>query len=137
VRNYVNGSYLDIHPTADVSDSPEADSVIQIRYSYLIVSFIVVSLIIQFAWRKSRPVEQRQKDIALVSATWFSILAPLSWFIVFKSHSYIHTHVNYVVWQMPFIFFGFAVWGIVIGRVLSMPGLRQATAKPTATQVQG
>jgi hypothetical protein len=137
VRNYINGSYLDIRPQADASDSPEADSVIQVRYSHLIISFIIMSLIALFAWRKRSPAEQKQKEMALVSATWFSILAPLSWFIIFKSHSYIHTHINYVVWQMPFTLFGFAVWGIVLGRVLSIPRRRKDTVAPTETQVQG
>ena len=116
VRNYINGSYLTLRPDADGSDSPEADPVIEIRYFHLIVSFVVMSLIAVFAWRKNLSVEQRQKDIALVATTWFSILAPLSWFIIFKSHSYIHTHVNFVVWQMPFTLFGFAVWGAVFQR---------------------
>jgi hypothetical protein len=137
VRNYVNGSYLDIRPKADASDSPEADSVIKIRYSHLIVSFVIMSIVALFALGKNKTPEQQQRDMALVAATWFSILAPLSWFIIFKSHSYIHTHVNYVVWQMPFTFFGFAVWGIVVGRVLSRTGLRKETVPPSATQIQG
>jgi hypothetical protein len=116
VRNYINGSYLKIRPNGDASDSPKAESVIEIRYSYLIVSFVVMSLLAIFAWTRNKSIEQRQQDIALVAATWFSILAPLSWFIIFKSHSYIHTHVNFVVWQMPFTLFGFAVWGVVIKR---------------------
>lgn len=116
VLNYVNGSYLNIRTQADASDSPAADSVIEIRYSYLIASFGVMSLLAIFAWRRSRSPDQRQKNIALVATTWFSILAPLSWFMIFKSHSYIHTHINFVVWQMPFTLFGFALWGMVIAR---------------------
>ena len=118
VLNYINGPYLDIRPDADGSDSARADTVIEIRYSYLIVSFVVMSLLAVFAWTRNKSTEQRQRDIAVVITTWFSILAPLSWFIIFKSHSYIHTHVNYIVWQMPFTLFGFAIWGVVIGRAL-------------------
>jgi hypothetical protein len=122
VRNYINGSYLNIRTQEDGSDSSEAGSVIEIRYSYLIVSFVVMSLISLFAWKKNRSLDLRQKDIALVAATWFSILAPLSWYVIFKSHSYIHTHVNFVVWQMPFTLFGFAIWGFVVQRLMESKG---------------
>jgi hypothetical protein len=47
---------------------------------------------------------------------WFSLLAPLSWFVIFKAHSYIHTHMNFIVWQMPFTFFGFAACGLLVER---------------------
>ena len=116
VLNYINGPYLDIRSNADASDSAEVGSAFEVRYSYLIASFVVMSILAVLAWTRNKSAEQRQRDIALVNATWFSILAPLSWFIIFKSHSYIHTHVNYIVWQMPFTLFGFAIWGIVIQR---------------------
>ena len=40
---------------------------------------------------------------ALLCATAVSILAPLSWFVLFKGHSYIHTHMNAIVWHLPFV----------------------------------
>jgi hypothetical protein len=52
---------------------------------------------------------------ALLAATWFSLLAPLSWFVLFKAHSYIHTQINFILWQMPFTIFGFAFCGLVFG----------------------
>jgi hypothetical protein len=45
--------------------------------------------------------------------TWFSLLAPLSWFVIFKGHSFIHTHMNAITWHMPFMFLGFALVGYV------------------------
>lgn len=47
---------------------------------------------------------------ALVITVWFSFLAPISWFILAKSHSYIH-NINYIVWHIPFMIFGFALVG--------------------------
>jgi hypothetical protein len=119
VRNYMDGSYLDLRPNADASDSADAGPVIKVSYSHLIVSFVVVSLLVMLAWKMNPPAGQRDKVPALIITTWFSILAPLSWFIIFKSHSYIHTHINFVVWQMPFTLFGFAAWGAAIQRALS------------------
>jgi hypothetical protein len=53
-------------------------------------------------------------SLALIGAAWFAILPPLSWFVLFKAHSAIHGHLNFIVWQMPFTFFGFAVIGLLL-----------------------
>ena len=58
--------------------------------------------------------QQRKRNLALITTLWVSILAPLSWYVIFKGHSYIHTHMNHILWQMPFTFFGFAVCGVAI-----------------------
>lgn len=54
-----------------------------------------------------------RKTFALVATTWVSILAPLSWLIIFKGHSYIHSHMNPIVWYMPFCLFGFTMIGYI------------------------
>jgi hypothetical protein len=56
----------------------------------------------------------RQKALALLAATWYSSLAPLSWLIIFKAHAYIHIRLAPVVWQLPFLFFGIALIGFTI-----------------------
>ena len=48
----------------------------------------------------------------LVLATWFSILAPFSWYIIFKAHSFIHMHMNFIVWQMPFAWSSWEGWQV-------------------------
>lgn len=48
---------------------------------------------------------------ALIVTTWFSLLAALSWIILAKSHSEIHTQINYIVWHLPFMLFGCALLG--------------------------
>ena len=32
-----------------------------------------------------------------------SFLATISWFVLAKAHSYIHTHMNYVLWYFGFV----------------------------------
>ena len=59
----------------------------------------------------------KDTSVALVSTCLFSILAPLSWFVIFKAHSYIHLHMNFIVWYMPFALFGFVIIGLVITKV--------------------
>ena len=47
--------------------------------------------------------------------TGLSFFAPFSWLIIFKGHSYIHQHMNHIIWWMPTSFF------IVIYVIESLP----------------
>lgn len=55
---------------------------------------------------------KNSRRISTGLTTIFSILAPISWFIIFKAHAYIHTHLDFIVWYMPFIIWGFTNVGI-------------------------
>lgn len=55
-----------------------------------------------------------KKHKAIVFATWFSIVAPLSWFFLFIQHSNIHYHLNFIVWYIPFLPLGVLCFGILI-----------------------
>lgn len=54
-------------------------------------------------------VQEKRTIKALFITTWFSFFAPVSWFVLAKAHSYIHTHINIVLWDLPFKIFGFAL----------------------------
>ena len=62
---------------------------------------------------------KKSKIVTLIVTTWFSLLAPLSWLIMFKAAAYIHTHTNFIAFYMPFALFGFAIIGIVLSHFLS------------------
>jgi hypothetical protein len=49
--------------------------------------------------------------LAILITTWYSSLAALSWFIIFKAHASIHINLDYFVWQAPFLLLGFALIG--------------------------
>ncbi len=129
VITYVNGIFFDLNNYLSSSNTFVSDFLLKIRYAYLIVLFMVMSGLL--FWESKRAMaEQRQHYIALIWTTWFSMLAPLSWFVIFKAHSYIHTHMSFLLWQMPFTFFGFAVFGATViawtkgnGEKSSMGGL--------------
>ena len=86
---------------------------VQILYWHLVLVFLLFSAVFFLRHRLTDQVFPN-KGIALIAATWYSIFAPLSWFVIFKKHSFIHTHVNPMVWQMPFTLLGLAVCGFVI-----------------------
>lgn len=110
IITYINGIFFDFNNYIKIEDSFISKYLFKVRYSYLIVMFIVMS-IITFIRTNHMTETSQQQGIALIGATWFSLLAPLSWFVIFKGHSYIHTHMSYLLWQMPFTLFGFAVIG--------------------------
>ncbi|HXQ35913.1 MAG TPA: hypothetical protein VN843_17995 [Anaerolineales bacterium] len=86
---------------------------VQILYWHLVLVFLLLTMIFFLKHRFTDQVFPN-RGIALVGATWYSLLAPLSWFVIFKKHSFIHTHVNPIVWQMPFTILGLALCGFVI-----------------------
>ena len=52
-----------------------------------------------------------KKFWGLLIITLISILAPCSWLVLAKAHSYIHIHLNYINFSMPYIIFVFALLG--------------------------
>ncbi len=117
IITYLNGTFIDANKYLPFSIPFISRYLLKVHYSKLILLFLIMSGLLYFLRNRVYNENEKRKHLALIFATWFSILAPLSWFIVFKAHSYIHTHMNFIVWQMPFVFFGFAVCGLV-GKIL-------------------
>ena len=113
VITYLNGVFFDLNNYISIKDGFIAKNIFKIRYYYLIVLFMASSLLLVLN-SKNAIVNRWQQTSALFWMTWFSILAPLSWFVIFKAHSYIHTHMSFLLWQMPFTLLGFAVLGVVV-----------------------
>ena len=83
-----------------------------VPYYAIIILFAIVSMVYFILPKKnSATAGQSLQSTALIVTTWFSLLSPLSWYIVFKSVSYFHTHMNYLPWHMPFTLFGFGMCG--------------------------
>ena len=113
VRTYMNGVFFDFNNYLSLENTFVQNHLFKVRYYYLIVLFIAISVLL-FLRSKMMVAERQRQHIALIWTTWFSILAPLSWFVIFKAHSYIHTHMSFLLWQMPFTLFGFAVFGATV-----------------------
>jgi hypothetical protein len=41
----------------------------------------------------------------LLASAYIGLLGPLSWIVIFKSHSYLHVHLNSLFWYLPFMLF--------------------------------
>jgi len=115
-RGGARGTFFDLNNYLTIPSWTVSEFLFKVRYLYLLILFLLVSIVI--LWR-SRGFSGacRRKNIALISTTWVSIAAPLSWFYIFNQHSYRHTHMNFIVWQMPFTIFGFALCGLAVRRI--------------------
>jgi len=82
---------------------------LEISYFQIFSVFIIFSLLFLVRNHFLGSFPQRETGRALLITTWFSALAPLSWFVLFKPHSFIHTQMNFIIWQMPLMLYGFAL----------------------------
>jgi hypothetical protein len=78
----------------------------RIRFGSCIIIFFVFTVLILLSQSIDKHPVFRRQQTALSVMLWISMLAPLSWFVIFKGHSYIHTHMNSIVWHMPFMLLG-------------------------------
>lgn len=70
---------------------------------------------------------QKRRNLSLLLTFMFSILAPLSWLIIFKQHSANHFHLDYIVWYVPFALFGFLVIGEFVSLLATKFGFNKKT----------
>lgn len=80
----------------------------QIITVLMILSAVSLVLILRSGRRHTKPM---RTFLAALTVMWLSFLAPLSWHILAKAHSYVHGHMNHVLWYVPFLLIGFTFFG--------------------------
>lgn len=70
-----------------------------------ILSFVTILHI--YSLIKNRTQSDSSINLLILSA-WLSFLAPISWYVLASGHSAIHTHINYILWSLPFSLFATA-----------------------------
>lgn len=84
--------------------------IFNIRMNVIIVIIVVGMLMTLFTGKISPTIEKnRRKLLAFDIMTVVTFLSPLSWYILATAHSYIHLHICYILWSMPFIIIGLAL----------------------------
>jgi hypothetical protein len=90
---------------------PFWQSVGKISFGSFVLLFLSMTVIVFLTKKIRLHPAFRHQQIALVAMLWVSLLAPLSWIIIFKGHSYVHTHMNHIVWHLPFMLLGATLTG--------------------------
>lgn len=85
-------------------------SMVEVLEIYLLNSkiMLVIILLIIFIIKDLK----NKENIPLIVSIILSFVGVLSWIILAKGHSYIHTHINPVLWNIPFLMLSFAYFGI-------------------------
>lgn len=108
LTTYWNGNAFDL---AHWFDNGFMQYMSKISFGFCVTVFLVISFMV-FTSESIKPFAAfRRQQIALTIMLWVSFLAPLSWFVIFKGHSYVHPHMNHIIWHMPFMLLGAVLTG--------------------------
>lgn len=114
IYKYLKGSIFEF------SNFLNTEHVFKITFENLIFVFSLITALVFISEKYSKSIaEDRKKLIGLTLSVWVSVLAPLSWYVLAKAHSFIHVHINTVLWHLPFTFFGFTLLGAVIYKLVN------------------
>jgi len=86
--------------------------------TFFLFTALVAYLIYNFLIEKTFTQEKR-KLTGLFIATAFSVLCPLSWYVMFIEHAYIHFHRDVIVWYVPTMLYCFVIIGIAISLIFN------------------
>ena len=120
VNKYLEGFIFDFNQMLGGSSQN-----LNVKYQTVIFVFACISCLVwlcHFLFQRGKlPLEEESisKLTGLSIAVWFSFLAPLSWMVIFKGHSYIHTHMNFITWHMPFTLLGFGLLGAFLSMLVA------------------
>ena len=124
ITAYLKGTFLDLNNYLVTSNPVVSRLVFRVRYLYLLAAFAIMSVVAAWGRPGGSATQRQRKNNALVLTTWFSLLAPLSWYVIFRGHAIAHPHLDHIVWHMPFTLFGFAVCAVGIERAFALASNR-------------
>jgi len=113
IRTYLEGHAFSLSDRLNVG-SGIVKELVDGKYIYLILLIAVATAVFLVRYKASKNLKFHKVGFALMITSWCSILAPLSWFVVFKEHAEVHTSLDFIVWQMPFMLYGAALIGFVM-----------------------
>ncbi|MEW6288193.1 MAG: hypothetical protein AB1509_18435 [Chloroflexota bacterium] len=105
---------LSIYLNTNAFNTQTPPQVWQVPYWKLIALFGVFTGIFLVKHKIWKPESFPAGGLALMASTWYSILAPLSWYVIFKPTAYDHPFLFPMGWQMPFTLLGLALCGYVM-----------------------
>jgi hypothetical protein len=103
-----------------------------LTYGRFLLLFAASGLAALCLWRT--PIWDRSLE-ALLAAAAFSVAAPISWFVLARGHSWIHTHMNFVLWHLPFVNLAVLFMAVLLFRIAAktMARTRREMARSGST----
>lgn len=96
-----------------------------------IFPYFCLTVVIIFIWN----IRAKKMEYADLAGFVIALLTSISWFALAKAHSFIHTHMNFVLWYFGFIQIGFYV---ILKQICNGVQLcKIVTTKKTETETQG
>lgn len=77
----------------------------------LLILIIFICSIITYLLDKKETNKAKKTNNTLIITTFFSLICPFSWLIIFKQHAAAHPHIDYIIWYIPFLLYGFVIIG--------------------------
>lgn len=99
---YSDGDAIDLRYLASKFHSAG----IQIKFGLFLGVIVLASLCVPLSSG-----DNNKRMLALATTTWLSLTGVLGWFVIFKYHSISHTHMNFIIWYMPFMLLGGVLTG--------------------------
>lgn len=112
VGNYLRKDFINLRPLANQAGVGMFG--LKLNYGGLFLIFGLFSLWGEIMCQIRGGFAERARIRAMNITFWVSMLGPLSWYIIFRGHSYIHTSLDMLVWHMPMVIIGFILTGMVI-----------------------
>jgi hypothetical protein len=117
---YLSGAAFEL-PSFLAKHLPWAFS--RVFFAELLFVFALLTILFFYPGRLLKVDSEKLRNLRnLAIVTWISILAPFSWYVIFKGHAWSHSPINFITWFMPFCLFGMAMLGAALfpkKRVLS------------------
>lgn len=110
---YLNGYAFNFSTRFSASTTFIRD-IVDGRYLYIFILFALSAVLFFVKNLGTTKIDDYRKGLALIIATGYSAVAPISWAIIFRDHAASHTQLDLIIWQMPLTLFGFALVGLII-----------------------
>jgi hypothetical protein len=120
-RRYFGGAAVEF---PDFMTNSLPPYLVQVYFAEYVFVVLVLTVLFYYPANLIKLPEKKMKhfrDLALV--TWISILAPFSWYVIFKGHAWSHYPLDYITWFMPFCLFGLAMTGALLSHLAKKSGI--------------
>ena len=120
IASYLQGISLDL---SFLMQKIHEGLMLKVSFFHVLL-FLTVASVVLFGLKLIGRRKTRQIDVfqTIIITSWISLLCPVSWFVFFKAHSYLHWHTDFIVWFMPFVLMVYLAAAVLCNRLITYAG---------------